>query len=194
MRILVGCHCKSPVYDPKTGYQGSSKLLFKSNTIDPSTVELSYMDKDELCPDYGTPLQYSDWGEIPANYFDYVWLQNCPIFMDRVLAVDIIRTALQKVKVGGKVIVGTLEKGNIENYLLSISQEVGSMFEVKDKDELLFNLLTPFEGGGAFSASQKKRYYIFIKVNHDGGGLKKRNKRKYSRRNKKKNIKKTHKK
>ena len=152
------------------------------------------MDKYELCPDYGTPLQYSDWGEIPANYFDHVWLENCPLFNDRVLAIDIIGAALQKVKVGGKVIVGTYENPVIENYLQSISQEVGSVFEVKDKHELLFNLRSPYEGGGAIKPGQIKRYYIFIKVNPDGGRRRKRNKKNHSRRNKKKNRKRTHKK
>ena len=137
-RILIACHCKTPIYYEEWKNTYSPTLTMYSSLIDPSTVEFSYIDKDENCPDYGKPLQYNSWEEIPDNYFDYIWFQYCPLFRSEALAFEIFNSALNKVKRGGKIMT-ILNEAKIA-YLDKVFTSIKTPFTYRiiDRSELPF--------------------------------------------------------
>jgi hypothetical protein len=103
MRLLIACHCKNPFVDDK-GVMRHHPLTFQSSIIPPDSVEISYIDPD--CKEYGDPLQYKDWSEIPDKHFDFIWFEYCPIFGNPRKGHEIIQDAVAKLDNSGKLFIG----------------------------------------------------------------------------------------
>ncbi len=174
MKILIACHCKSPVSYLENGrrLRASPKLTFTSDTIDEADVEISYIDYHEHCPDYGKPLQYSLWKDIPNKYFDYIWFHFCPIWGQmgitgkaNEVAIGLFNRALKKVKTGGKIIIFTgLEVPDtyFESLLDAVKHKL--TYESKEKKDLPFFMESTTKSHHNF-----KYYYILTKAGSDGG-------------------------
>ncbi len=183
MKILIACHCKSSFYNNyEEDLLWSPELVFKSTIIDSADIEISYIDTNEDCPDYGKPLQYRDWSEIPHNLFDYIWFEYCPLWGSKKIARDILGAALLKVKPNGKIITGyngEAHKRHMEDVLkFRKVYKTPFTYEIINKEELPFEMVTAdhtlYERGTIY-----QQYFIFTKTQTGGKRKSKRQLRPY---------------
>ena len=177
MRILVACHCKKPIYEEENNYTSPElKLISNKNNINTSSTELYYIDHDDRCAKSDDiPIQFKDWGSIPKDYFDYVWLENCPLWRkDIPIAKSIFESAYDVLKNAGKVIfcihtVYSTEKTQTD-YIASIINMLGNTginyyLEVINKEELpLYFIPTTLKELSC------DKYIILTKVELSGAG------------------------
>lgn len=177
-KILIACHCHKPYrFKPTHRVMTSPTLTFESETILKHKVEFSYIDPDKACPK--NESQYSDWIDIPNNYFDYIWFEYCPIF-NITVGIEILIRAISKLKVNGKIIIAISNNSKrselvraIEDMLESIGEKVSH--ELVKYDDILFHMKR--DGRDPRSSS----YVIITKPNINSGGGKRV--KKYTRRN-----------
>jgi len=163
MKILIACHC-----------MGRPALTFTSNIIDSSEVEISYIDKSPNCTEYGKPLQYFLWKDLPNNSFDYIWFMYCPIWGQMKntgkaseWALKIFNAALKKVKSGGEIIINPSIEGEVPDiYFKSIHDKVENKFtyELKEKKDLPFLMESTRKGDNCF-----KKLFVLTKTGPGGG-------------------------
>lgn len=176
MRLLVACHCKSPVYH-KDGYIISSPpLTFQSSTISPESVEISYIDKQPKCSEYGKPFQYADWTEIPDNYFDYIWFEACPVFGDRFTGKIIIEDALKKLNMEGKIFIGLHNDSKQQTHLKYFERIFNEIGAVEHK-------LIPKEDLPFYMASYTNYDMSYLIITKKTSGGKRKRKRHITKRN-----------
>ena len=127
MRVLVACHCEEPVimswpptmenkldvYSPKLFL---IKDPFKNTSYEEiEDVEIYYVEIVHYCKSYDSEYQYDGWENIPNEFFDLIWFQNCPIYkydyqettgeLTNIDFYDILKSSLIKLKPDGNILV-----------------------------------------------------------------------------------------
>ena len=178
MRILVACHCKSPINNNSSP---ELKLISNTHTID--NPDIYYIDYDDKCDASDIkPIQYKNWSAIPENYFNYVWLEKCPLWNKRTDTAKLIFESAYNILIdSGLVISGLLTAYDSEEeqikFIASILDglhETGKKYhlEIISKDELPFYLIP--ERNTELSCD---KYFVLRKIKSGGTRKTLKNKR-----------------